>query len=115
MYQMAAMFAPQPRIELDLVVDSIIPGAAADVAVRTYRATNQPTETVMFFHGGGWITGDLDSHDFVVRKLAHETGFGFVAVDYRLAPENPFPASLPASSPTAPSAGPGPSNTSASS
>jgi acetyl esterase len=94
MQQMAAMFAPKPRIELDSVVDSIVPGPAGDVAVRTYRATNRPTETVMFFHGGGWITGGLDSHDFIVRKLAHETGFGFVAVDYRLAPENPFPASL---------------------
>ena len=94
MHQMVGMFAPQPRIELDSVVDSTIPGPAGEVAVRTYRATIRPTETVMFFHGGGWVTGDLDSHDFVVRKLAHETGFGFVAVDYRLAPENPFPASL---------------------
>jgi acetyl esterase len=94
MHAMAAMFAPEPRIELDSVVDSTIPGPAGDISVRIYRATSQSTGTIMFFHGGGWITGDLDSHDFLVRKLAHETGFAFVAVDYRLAPENPFPAGL---------------------
>ena len=94
MHRMAAIFAPEPRIELDSVVDSTIPGPAGDVPVRTYLATNQPTGTVMFFHGGGWMTGDLDSHDFIVRKLVYETGFGFVAVDYRLAPEHPFPAGL---------------------
>jgi acetyl esterase len=94
MDRMPGVLAPGPRIELDAVVDSNIPGPAGDVPVRTYRATNQPTGTVVYFHGGGWMTGGLDSHDFVARKLAHETGFGFVAVDYRLAPENPFPAGL---------------------
>jgi acetyl esterase len=94
MDRMAAFLAPEPRIELDSVVDSTIPGPAGDIPVRTYRATNRPNATVMFFHGGGWITGDLNSHDFLVRKLAHETGFEFVAVDYRLAPEHPFPAGL---------------------
>jgi acetyl esterase len=94
MQRMAAMFAPEPRIELDSVVDSTIPGPGGGAPVRTYRATNQPTGVVMFFHGGGWITGGFDSHDFIVRKLAHETGFGFVAVDYGLAPEHPFPAGL---------------------
>jgi acetyl esterase len=94
MDRMAGALGPEPRIEVDSVVDSTIPGPAGDIPVRTYRATNQPTGTVMYFHGGGWITGDLDSHDFVVRKLVHETGLGFVAVDYRLAPENPFPAGL---------------------
>jgi len=94
MARMPAVLAPEPRIELDSVTDSTIPGPVGDVSVRTYRATNQPTGTVVYFHGGGWMTGDLDSHDFVVRRLAHETGFGFVVVDYRLAPENPFPAGL---------------------
>jgi acetyl esterase len=94
MDRMAAFLAPEPRIELESVVDSTIPGPGGDIPVRTYRATNESTATVVFFHGGGWITGDLDSHDFLVRKFALETGFGFVAVDYRLAPENPFPAGL---------------------
>jgi acetyl esterase len=94
MDRMPAALGPERRIELGSVVDSTIPGPAGDVPVRTYRATNEPTGTVVYFHGGGWMTGDLDSHDFLVRKLAHETGFGFVAVDYRLAPEQPFPAGL---------------------
>lgn len=93
-HRLAAIVGPNPPIEVYSVVDSTIPGPAGDVPVRTYRATRQPTATVVYFHGGGWITGDLDSHDFFVRKLAHETGYVFVAVDYRLAPENPFPAGL---------------------
>jgi acetyl esterase len=94
MHRMAEMFAPNTRTELDSVVNATIPGPAGDVPVRIYRATLSPTGTVVFFHGGGWITGDLDSHDFIVRKLAHETGLGVVAVDYRLAPEHPFPAAV---------------------
>jgi acetyl esterase len=48
--------------------------------------------TLVFFHGGGWIYGDLDSHDAVCRVLAERAGVRVVAVDYRLAPEAPFPA-----------------------
>ena len=93
-HRLAAIVAPEPPIEVYSVVDSTIPGPAGDVPVRTYRATSEPTATVVYFHGGGWMTGDLDSHDFLVRKLVQETGLVFVAVDYRLAPENPFPAGL---------------------
>jgi acetyl esterase len=46
----------------------------------------------VFFHGGGWVIGDLDSHDVVCRKLAHEGEMRVVSVDYRLAPEHKFPA-----------------------
>jgi acetyl esterase len=93
-HRLAAIVAPRPAIEVYSILDSTIPGPAGTIPVRTYRATSQPTATVVFFHGGGWMTGDLDSHDFLVRKLVHETGLAFVAVDYRLAPENPFPAGL---------------------
>jgi acetyl esterase len=93
-HRLAAIVAPKPPIEVYSVDDSTIPGPAGDIPVRTYRATDEPTATVVFFHGGGWMTGDLDSHDFFVRKLAKETGLAFVAVDYRLAPEHPFPAAL---------------------
>jgi acetyl esterase len=93
-HRLAAIVAPRPPVEVYSVVDSTIPGPAGDIPVRTYRATSQRTATVVFFHGGGWMTGDLDSHDFFVRKLVQQTGFVFVAVDYRLAPENPFPAGL---------------------
>jgi acetyl esterase len=49
---------------------------------------------VLFFHGGGFIMGDLDTHDALCRRLCADTGMRFLAVDYRLAPEHPFPASV---------------------
>jgi acetyl esterase len=48
----------------------------------------------VFFHGGGWVIGDLDSHDVVCRKLAHEAQLTVISVDYRLAPEHKFPAAI---------------------
>ncbi|MFX4662448.1 alpha/beta hydrolase fold domain-containing protein, partial [Acinetobacter baumannii] len=46
----------------------------------------------VFFHGGGFVVGNIDSHDVVCRKLAHEGELIVISVDYRLAPEHPFPA-----------------------
>jgi acetyl esterase len=48
----------------------------------------------VFFHGGGWVIGDLDSHDVVCRKLAHEGELIVISIDYRLAPEHKFPAAV---------------------
>ncbi len=48
----------------------------------------------MFYHGGGWVIGDLESHDVVCRQIATEAGLIIAAVDYRLAPEDKFPAAL---------------------
>lgn len=93
-HRFASIVAPKPPIEIYSVDDSTIIGPSGRIPIRIYRASCKPTPTVVFFHGGGWMTGDLDSHDFLVRKLVRETGFAFVAVDYRLAPENPFPAGL---------------------
>jgi acetyl esterase len=56
------------------------------------RATTQPT--VLFFHGGGFITCNLDTHDGLCRRLARDSRWAFLSVDYRLAPEHPFPAAL---------------------
>jgi acetyl esterase len=93
-YRLAEIVAPKPPIEMYAVEDTAIRGPSTDVALRIYRPTRQPAPIVMYFHGGGWITGSLDSHDFLVRKLAHDSGLVFVSVDYRLAPEHPFPAGL---------------------
>jgi acetyl esterase len=69
-----------------------IPGPAGDIPVRVYRPENPTGATIVFFHGGGWIIGDLDSHDGHARRLAATVGAVVVHVEYRLAPENPFPA-----------------------
>lgn len=62
------------------------------IAARTYQRTDSPTATVVFFHGGGWVLGDLDTHDRLCARIAHDTNAMIVSVDYRLAPEAPFPA-----------------------
>ena len=80
---------------LATVSDQTFAGPAGAVPVRIYvPATNAPgpLPCLVFFHGGGWVVGDLDTHDHVCRHLAHGAGVCVIAVDYRLAPEHPFPA-----------------------
>jgi acetyl esterase len=66
------------------------------IPVRIYRPveTGERSGALVYFHGGGWVVGSLDSHDGVVRALAHGSGRVAIAVDYRLAPEHPFPAGI---------------------
>ena len=75
-----------------------IPGPAGDVRVRVRFYRDADTEpgapAICFFHGGGWVVGDLDSHDPPCRVLAQRTGAVVMAVDYRLAPEAPYPAAV---------------------
>lgn len=59
---------------------------------KTLRKADGASPCLVFFHGGGWVIGDLDSHDVVCRKLAHEGELIVISVDYRLAPEHKFPA-----------------------
>ncbi len=78
------------------VRDSAVTGPAGPLRVRVYTPGwlrgAAPVPGVVYFHGGGWVVGSLDSHDRVCRVLADEAGVILVAVDYRLAPEHPFPA-----------------------
>jgi acetyl esterase len=68
------------------------------VAVRSYRPANvdktEALPALVFFHGGGWTIGDLDTHDTLCRELAHGARCAVFAVEYRLAPESPFPAAV---------------------
>ena len=78
-------------------VDSLmIPGPVGDIAARVYRGrpAEQPTAALVYLHGGGWALGNLESADAVSRFLAERAGITVISVDYRLAPENPFPAGL---------------------
>lgn len=79
--------------ELDEIVDRTIPGPGGEIPVRTYR-NNGATGIFVFYHGGGYTIGDLDTHDEVCRQLALESEATVMAVHYRLAPEHPFPAGI---------------------
>ena len=81
--------------EVDEVVDLAIPGPAGRLRVRVYRPlSTEILPVVIWFHGGGWVVGTIESHDPVCRALANRTPCVVVSVDYRLAPEAPFPAGL---------------------
>jgi acetyl esterase len=86
---------PAPLAEMAKIEDRTIPGPdGVDVPVRIYWPTleAEPQPVVVFFHGGGWVIGSVESHDATVRSLAEQTGAIFVSVEYRLAPESRFPA-----------------------
>jgi acetyl esterase len=77
-------------------VESVEDRDADGVPVRIYRPaeTGEPSPALVYFHGGGWVIGNLDSHDGITRALAKRTPCVVVSVDYRLAPEHPYPAAL---------------------
>jgi acetyl esterase len=80
--------------EMESVRDVTVPGGAGDRPARVYRPRTGDLPTVVFFHGGGWVIGDLDTHDLTCRTLARDAGAVVVSIDYRLAPEHRFPAAL---------------------
>ena len=75
------------------VEDRTIPGPAGQIPVRIYTPTGRPPfPLLVYFHGGGWVIGNLETHDGVCRALTNAAACIVVSVDYRLAPEHPFPA-----------------------
>jgi acetyl esterase len=80
------------------VVDRTIPGPAGELPVRIYRpaseAADAPLPALVYAHGGGWVFGNLDSHDVLCAQLALEAGIAVFAIDYRLAPEARFPGAF---------------------
>ncbi|MDO8773480.1 MAG: alpha/beta hydrolase [Burkholderiaceae bacterium] len=87
-----------PSAEVASCRDITLPGIDGDLVVRVYRAQGSQSDErlpcLVFLHGGGWVIGNLDSHDRLCRRLANKARICVVAVDYRLAPEHPFPAAL---------------------
>jgi acetyl esterase len=86
-----------PPVAVADVRDMAIAGEGGEIRLRLYRGTGAPAERsagLVFYHGGGWVLGDLDTHDGVCRAMAEGAGCCVVAVDYRLAPEHPFPAAV---------------------
>jgi acetyl esterase len=73
--------------------DSTTPGPAGDIPIRIYRPeVDGAVPTMAFFHGGGFVIGDIETHDDQARLLCRDVGMVVVSVDYRLAPEHKFPA-----------------------
>ncbi|MGY3036308.1 acetyl esterase [Bradyrhizobium sp. USDA 4354] len=97
-YYSQARFATNPDApELARIASLAIPAPHGAIPARLYvpkelRRHDGLSPALVFFHGGGWVIGDLDSHDVVCRQLAAEGALIVISVDYRLAPEHKFPA-----------------------
>ena len=93
--EMTAAVMPRDESGLAEVTDLKVDGAVGPLAARLYRpegAAGGPV--IVFFHGGGWVMGSLDSHDNTAGRMAAESGCTVVSIDYRLAPETKFPGPL---------------------
>ncbi|MSP50255.1 MAG: alpha/beta hydrolase [Alphaproteobacteria bacterium] len=80
---------PKPDME---TVDLYVPGPTRGLPARLYRPKPGKLPVLLYLHGGGWVFCDLDTHDRLMRLLAVESGSAVLGLDYRLAPEHPFPA-----------------------
>lgn len=91
----SATGASLPRPPIGRVSDHAVASPGGEVPLRLYRpASGDHPPLLIFLHGGGWMFGDLDSHDTACRRLVVDAGCAVAAVGYRLAPEHPFPAGL---------------------
>ena len=94
----AAASSPPRPIPMARVENLSIPTAAGPLGARFYLPPNlpggDPPPLLVYYHGGGWVIGDLDTHDGVCRFLAATAGLAVLSIDYRLAPEHPFPAAV---------------------
>jgi len=91
---LAAARAAVPPPPVESAKDIQVKGATGPLAARVYRVSPEKSPTVVFFHGGGWVAGDLETHDRQARLLAIETGAVVVSVDYRRPPETRFPGAF---------------------
>lgn len=94
MYRAAGEVADLPVGELAVTLPLTIPGPAGDIPARLFdaRANREPGPVILFFHGGGFVIGDLDTHAGYCAELARAVDLPVIAIDYRLAPEAPWPA-----------------------
>ena len=95
MYNMMATMLEADPVDLPRIQDFSCPGPAGDIALRLYDSQAErsaKTPVIIFYHGGGFVIGDLESHHSFCTYIAREMDIPVVAVDYRLAPEAPFPA-----------------------
>jgi acetyl esterase len=91
----APVLPVEQRVQLYSVEERTIPTSEADIPVRIYTPKEADSYGIlMYFHGGAFFSGNLESHDEVVRPICMESGYKVISVGYRLAPEHPYPAGL---------------------
>lgn len=92
----ASLVLAGKKIKMACVEDQTIPGPTAPIPIRIYtpKISQRPAPALVYYHGGGWAMGSIESHDETCRFLAQNAGCTVISVDYRLAPEDPFPAGL---------------------
>ena len=83
-----------PLPELSVAKDITVDGAAGPIAARLFATGKRPAPTVVYFHGGGWVAGDLVTHERQARTLALEAEAVVLSIDYRRPPETPFPGAF---------------------
>lgn len=94
-YHEQALADAGPLEDMAEVSDHVLPLEGRDLAARLYVPhAEEGKAIIVYFHGGSFVVGDLDTHDALCRRLAVDTGMRLLAVDYRLAPEHPFPAGV---------------------
>src|SRR5512139_889305 len=90
-----AFLVAEPQAPLHSIENLTAPGPAGELQLRLYRPTNdRALPLVLFMHGGGFVLGDLDTHDSICSAIAHHANCVVCAVDYRVAPEARFPAPI---------------------
>ncbi len=100
--RLANLVDPPASVEIGGMRDHLMAVQERDsstghITLRVYSPLGEPVRQlpgILFFHGGGWVAGSLETHDGLCRRLSNETGCRVIAVEYRLAPEHPFPAGL---------------------
>ena len=97
-YRDGRLFTQPEPPEVAQCRDFSIPGPGGKLAMRSYRPLGAKADAVLhalvFYHGGGWTIGDLDTHDVLCRQLCNQSGCAVFAVDYRMGPEQKFPAAV---------------------
>ena len=94
-YAVGAEVLDLPRVPLARIEDFSLPAAdGTPLPARLYADTHQPVPALLYLHGGGFVIGGLETHDSLCRQLARRSGGAVVALDYRRAPEHPFPTAV---------------------
>ena len=98
MYRQRRSFTQPDAPEVAVVRELSAPGPGGAISLRAYRPAGSDAAArlpvLVYYHGGGWVIGDLDTHDTLCRELCNLSGCAVVAVDYRMGPEHPFPAAV---------------------